>query len=132
MSKPCHFFQNKNEIEIFTINKPSIRRNSRSPQYFHCFIVCILVPYASCFSCQQNIVSISISAAFRGTALIRGQALIRERRLFQCGYQKVRRLLESGAYLRPSSYQRKYGISQKKQVRGIEDLFKYPCWNIFC
>ena len=47
-------------------------------------------------------VTILISAAFRGAALLRG------RRLFQCGYPKVRRLLEGGAYLRPGAYQRKY------------------------
>ena len=31
-----------------------------------------------------------MSAVFRGAALIRGETLIRERRLFQCGYPKVR------------------------------------------
>ena len=36
--------------------------------------------------------------------LIRGEALIRGRRLFQRGYQKVQRLLEGGAYLRPGAY----------------------------
>ena len=35
---------------------------------------------------------ILISAAFVGAALIRGEALVRERRFFQCGYPKVRRL----------------------------------------
>ena len=84
-------------------------KKSKYQQYFHCFIVCILVPYAFWFSYQQNIVTILISAAFGGTALIRGEALIRGRRLCQCGYPKVRRLLEGGAYLRPGAYQRKYG-----------------------
>ena len=41
---------------------------------------------------------------FRGVALIRGGAFIRERRLFQCGYPKVRRLSEGGAYLRPGAH----------------------------
>ena len=46
MTKPCHFFfQNKNET-IFTINKPNIMTKSKYQQYFHCFIVCVLVPYA--------------------------------------------------------------------------------------
>ena len=40
-------------------------------------------------------VTILISAAFRGAALIRGEALIRARRLVQCGYPKVRRLFEA-------------------------------------
>ena len=80
-------------------------------QYF-CFIVCILISYEFWFNYQQNIVTILISAAFGGAALIRGEALTRGRRLFQCGYPKVRRLLEGGAYLRPGAYQRKYGNYQ--------------------
>ena len=47
-------------------------------------------------------VTILISNAFRGAALLR------RRHLFQCDYPKVRRLLEGGAYLRPGAYQRKY------------------------
>ena len=35
--------------------------------------------------------------------------LLEGRRLFQCGYPKVRRLLEGDAYLRPCAYKRKYG-----------------------
>ena len=62
-------------------------KKSKYQQYSHCFIVCILVPYAFWFSYQANIVTILISDTFRGTTLIRG------RRLFQCGYSKVRRLL---------------------------------------
>ena len=91
-----------------------MKKSSKYQQYFHCFNVCILVSYGFWFSYQQNIVTILISAAFRGAALIRGNALIRGMRLFQCGYPKVwlllerRRLLEGGAYLRSSSYQRKY------------------------
>ena len=50
-----------------------------------------------------------MSAVFRGATLIREKAFSRGRRLFQCGYPKVRRLLEGGAYLRPGAYQRKYG-----------------------
>ena len=53
---------------------------------------------------NRIIVTILISAVFRGAALIRGEALIRGRRLFQCGYPKVRRLLEGGSYLRPGDY----------------------------
>ena len=51
-----------------------------------------------------------MSAVFRGAALIRGDALIRGRRLFQCGYPKVRYLLQGSPYLRLSTYYRKYGI----------------------
>ena len=60
-------------------------KKSTYQQYFHCFIVCILVTFL-------------IRAAFRGAALIRGEALIKGRRLFQCGYLKVRRLLEEIRY----------------------------------
>ena len=73
--------------QILTINKPNIMKKSKYQQYSHCFIVCILVPYAFWFSYQANIVTILISDTFRGATLIRG------RRLFQCGYSKVRRLL---------------------------------------
>ena len=45
-----------------------------------------------------------MSAVFRGAALIRREALIRGRHLFQCEFAKVRRLLEGGAYLRPGAY----------------------------
>ena len=31
---------------IFTMNKPSIMKKSKYQKYFHCFIICILVPYA--------------------------------------------------------------------------------------
>ena len=64
-------------------------------QYFHCFIVCILVLYPFWFSYQQNMVTILVSAASRGVVLIRGEALIRGRHLFQCGYPKVRYLFET-------------------------------------
>ena len=45
-------------------------------QYFHCFIVCILGPYAFWFSFWSNIVIILINAVFRRAALIGGEALI--------------------------------------------------------
>ena len=111
MSKPCHFFfQNQNETQIFTISEPNIMKKSKYQQYFHYFIICILGPYAFWFSFQQNIVTILTNAVFTGAAL-RGEALIRGRCLFLCGYPKVRRLLEGGAYLRSGAYQRKHGIS---------------------
>ena len=50
------------------------------------------------------IIIIIISAVFRGAALIRGEPLIRGRGLFQCGYPKVRRLLQGAVYLRPGAY----------------------------
>ena len=40
--------------------------------------------------------------ALRGAPLIRGDALIRGRRLFQCRYPKVQRLLGGGAYWGPA------------------------------
>ena len=50
-------------------------KKSKHQQYFHCFIVCVLVPYAFWFSYQQNTVTILISPAFRNVALIRGRRL---------------------------------------------------------
>ena len=79
-------------------------KKSKYQQHFYCFVVCILISYAFWFSYEQNIVTILISAAFGGAALVRGEALIRGRRLFQCGYPKVRHLLKGGAYLRPGAY----------------------------
>ena len=49
-------------------------------------------------------VTILISAAFRDAASVRGERLIRGRRLFQCGYPRVQHLLEDGAYLRLGAY----------------------------
>ena len=49
-------------------------------------------------------VIILISAAFGGAALIRGKALGKRRRLFQCGYPKVRRLLEEIQYASYKQY----------------------------
>ena len=68
-----------------TINKLNVMKKPKYKQYFHCFIVCILLPHAFWFSYQQNVVTILISATFRGAALIRGER----------------------AYLSPSAYQRK-------------------------
>ena len=52
MAESCHFTsQNKNEIEIFSINKPNAMKSKQTTkqtkyqQNFHCFIVCKLVPY---------------------------------------------------------------------------------------
>ena len=72
------------------------------------FIV-LLFAYQQNIVEQQDIVTILISAIFRGAALIRGETLIRRRRLFHCGFPEVCRLLEGSAYLRPDAYQRKYG-----------------------
>ena len=84
-------------------------KKSKYQQHFHCFIVCILVPYAFWFSFQQNIVTILMNAVYSGAELTRGEELIKGRGLFQCGYPKVRRLLQDGTYLMPGACQRKYG-----------------------
>ena len=65
MSKPCHFFF-QNENEIFTVNKPNTIKKSKYQEYFHCFIVCTLVPYAFWFS-----LIILINVTCRGVALIK-------------------------------------------------------------
>ena len=103
----------KHEFSLskYAINIPNIMKKFKYQQYFHCFIVCTPVSYAFWFSYQQNMVTILISPAFRGAALIKGYALIRGRRLFQCGYSERQCLLKSGAYLRPDAYQRKCGIT---------------------
>ena len=102
MSKLYHIFsQNKNDTQIFTTSKPKIMKKSKYQQ--NCFIVCMLVPYALQFSYQQNIVTILICTSFRGATLIEGETLIRGRRLFQCGYPNLWRLLEGGAYQRKFS-----------------------------
>ena len=71
-------------------------------------------------------VTILISTAFRCVALIRGEALITGRRLFQWGYSKVR-LLEGGAYTRPGTYQRKYDIA----IDILIDMCLLFIWIIF-
>ena len=47
-------------------------------------------------------VTVLISAAFRGAAFIRGEPLIKGRRLFHYGRPKERPLLEGSAYPRSS------------------------------
>ena len=49
-------------------------------------------------------VTILISATFKGAEPIRGEELIRGRHLFKSVPLRERRLLEGGAYLRPSTY----------------------------
>ena len=66
-----------------------------------------------------------ISAAFKGVALITGRSL------FQCGYTKVRFILEGGAYLRPGAYLRKYGKwsfqrTSNKEVHHTSCRIKSP------
>ena len=46
-------------------------KKKKCQQYFHCFIACILGPYAFWF----NIVTILISSLFRNAALVRREAL---------------------------------------------------------
>ena len=98
-------------------------------QYFHYFLVCIVVPYAFWFSYQQNMVSIlMVSITFGGAVLIRGW------RLFQCGHPKVWRLLAGRAYLRLSAHQRKYGIRKDTYwfivfFRQFRFFVVYRCYN---
>ena len=90
-------------------------KKSKYQQYF-CFVVHILVPYAIWFSSQQNVVTIRLSTTFRG-------ALLRGKRLFQCGYPKVWHLLEGDAYLRPGAYLRKYVMSSLLASDEIPENF---------
>ena len=91
---------------MFTINEPNImKKKTKFQQYFHCFIICILVPYPVSLATVEY-ANYLISAAFEVAALVRAEALIstwipqgatliRGRYLFQCGYPKVRRLFET-------------------------------------
>ena len=131
MSKPRLIFsQNKNETYIFTVNKPNTMKKSKYQQYFHCFTVCILVLYAFQFSYQQNIVTILNSAAFRGAALIRA------RRLFQCGYPKVRPLFETRCLLEEIGQQkmsrRKLHKTQILQnILILLEVYRSSCSQLF-
>ena len=119
MSKPCHIFsQNKNETYIFIINKPNVMKKSNYQQYFHCFIVCILIPYAFQFTYQQNIVTFLISATFRGAALIRGRCL------FQCGYPKMQRLFETQCLLEEIRYCTLTQKTRNLNILEISTMFK--------
>ena len=69
-------------------------KKSQYQQYFHCFIVSVLVPCTFWFGYQQNILTIVISVGFRIAALITGRCL------FQCGYPKVWHLLIGSVYLK--------------------------------
>ena len=94
MSKPCHFSFKIRMKQVFTINKPNIMKKPKYQQYCHFFIDCILIPHASWFSYEWNMITVLMNAAFLGATLIRGEALIRGKRLFQCGYPKMSSLLE--------------------------------------
>ena len=82
----------------------NILKKSKRQLNFHFFIVCVLDSFAFWFSCLQNIVTILISAAFRVASIVRGEALIRGRHLFQYGYPKVRRLSEARRLLEEICY----------------------------
>ena len=75
-------------------------KKSKYQQCFHCFIVYILVHIHFGLVFSRNIVSTLISVVFRAAALIRGEVLIRGKRLIQWRYPKVRRLLEEIQYLK--------------------------------
>ena len=83
-------------------------KKSKYYQYFHCFIVCILGPYAFWFSFQQNIVTILISAVFRG-----------------CGAYLIGR-----AYLRSGAYWRKYS-KLHFMIIVVSYRVGHQQWNLF-
>ena len=82
----------------FLLPIAKLMKKSKYQQYIHSFIVCIPGTYAFWFRFWYNIVTALIRVVFRGAAFIRG------RRVFQCQYSKVRRLLEGDTYLRPGAY----------------------------
>ena len=126
-------------MKVFPINKPNIMKKSKYQQYFHCFIACILVPYASWLSYQWNMVTILISVAVIGAALVRG------RRLFQCTYPKVRRLFEAQHLSQEIRYLTCLKTDKGKlQKQYLQTLFKkrvlinfanftgkHLCWRLF-
>ena len=69
-------------------------------------------------------VTIPISSAFSGVALIRGEALIRGRRLYQCGYPKVRRLFETRRLLEEIQYLIVYWYTNKQVY------FRFDCQSV--
>ena len=91
-----------------SINQIYTMKKSKHRQYFHCFIVCILGPYLFLLSFQQNIVTILVGVIFTVPALIRVEALIRGRRLFQCRYLKVRCLFAARCLLEEKRHARIY------------------------
>ena len=68
--------------------------------------------------------TIPISSTFSGVALIRGEALIRGRRLFQCGYPKVRRLFENPRLLEEMRYLIVYWYTNKQVY------FRFDCQSV--
>ena len=101
----------------------NILKKSKYQQYFHCFVVCILVSHAFWFSYQQNIMTILLNAAFRVAALIRG------RRLFQCGYPKVRRSFEARRLLHQIFFISNSFISNCTRFYKMIRQLQY--WQIF-
>ena len=117
-----------------------MKKKSKYQQYFHCFIVYVLFSYLFWFSYQWNMVTVLISAEFRGVALIKwgvyqrealiskwipkGAALIRGRRLFE-----TRHLLEEIRYLMYIAFRSQRGIGQvpKEMCFGKDVSLKFAC-----
>ena len=120
MLKLCHFFfQNKNEYQIYTINKTNIMKKTKYQQYFHCCYclhttsICILVQLLVEYGNYSN------------KSRIWWPGTYQRKRLFQCGYLKMQCLLEDDAYLRPGAYQRKYVMPSFDQIKSIEYFFRF-------
>ena len=77
----------------------------------------------------SRIVTIPRSAAFRGGALIKGAALFRGRRVFQCGYPKLRRLFEARRLLEEIRYLslHKLLLSEGVEIMIYMDLKRFCC-----
>ena len=58
-------------------------------------------------------------AVFRGVVLIRGEAPIRGRHLFQCGHQEVRRLFESRRLFEEIRYAACFLYIQPEKIQNI-------------
>ena len=100
MSKSCHFFsQYKEETYIFTFNKPSLTKKSKDQQYFHCFIVCIVGPYALQFSFQQNVVT-CLKSKLERHGLLEGRRLLEGGAYFSVDAQRCSTFQRSGTYQR--------------------------------
>ena len=89
MSKPCHFSFKIRIKQVFTINKRNIMKKPKYQQYCHFF--CWLHTNSTCILVQLRVKYGNCSNERR---IFRWQALIRGKRLFQCGYPKVSSLLE--------------------------------------
>ena len=87
-------------------------KNFKNQQYCPCIIASILFPYASWFSYYWNMVTILITAAFIGAALITGGGgcLLEGGACFNVDTQRWGAYYMAAFFWNPGVYKGKYGI----------------------